>query len=509
MPIHTQLINELKKGLRTSSTSKQAPPTNTLKKRHWLLSSLVIVTGSWITHTTTATISQDSLVAPQQGQVSDLGVDANVPGKQPTLDANSTSAMAPISKAPISASSTVTALEFSESVAVVSDSVEKVNSENQQPFRVESYTVKKGESLGYIFKKNKFDLAIPHYVSRHPIAKQLTSIRPGKTLEFHFNSTGQMTGINYPLNALERLTVELDGTTVREATVSDIEFDTVQRTVSADIRSSLYLAGQNAGLSNNLIMEMVRIFGWDIDFVQDIRVGDQFHVVFDEHQKDGEKLSDGNILAAEFTTQGHTYRAFRFEDEDGRPSYFTENGESMLGTFLRSPVEFSRISSRFGKRKHPISKKWKAHKGVDYAASRGTPIRATADGKVISAGRNGGYGKTVVLRHAGRFTTLYAHMNGYAKGIKSGSRVKQGQTIGYVGTTGLSTGPHLHYEFRLDGVHRNPLTYKTPKASSVSEKNKAKFKQVSTSYIAKLDSLSSAHQLAKTQTPNSKETKSL
>ena len=346
-------------------------------------------------------------------------------------------------------------------------------------------------------------MAIPHYVSRHPIAKRLTSIRPGKALDFYFNRAGQMISVSYPLSALKRLTVELEGNAVKEAIISDIEFDTVQRTVSADIRSSLYLAGQNAGLSNNLIMEMVRIFGWDIDFVQDIRVGDQFHVVFDEYQKDGEKLSDGQILAAEFTTQGHTYRAFRFEDEEGRPSYFTENGESMLGTFLRSPVEFSRISSRFGKRKHPISKKWKAHKGVDYAASRGTPIRATADGKVISAGRNGGYGKTVVIRHAGRFTTLYAHMNGYAKGIKSGSRVKQGQTIGYVGTTGLSTGPHLHYEFRLDGVHRNPLTYKTPKASSVSEKNKAKFKQVSTSYICLLYTSPSPRDLSTSRMPSS------
>ena len=176
----------------------------------------------------------------------------------------------------------------------------------------------------------------------------------------------------------------------------------------------------------------------------------------------------------------------------------------MLGTFLRSPVEFSRISSRFGKRKHPISKKWKAHKGVDYAASTGTPIRATADGKVVLAGRKGGYGKTVILRHAGRFTTLYAHMNGYAKGIKSGARVKQGQTIGYVGSTGMSTGPHLHYEFRLDGVHRNPLTFKTPKASSISPEKKIAFDEMAETYAIQLDNLKGAYNLAKSKAESEK-----
>jgi len=241
---------------------------------------------------------------------------------------------------------------------------------------------------------------------------------------------------------------------------------------------------------------MVRIFGWDIDFVQDIRVGDSFHVIFTDYQLSGEKLSDGDILAAEFTTQGQTYRAIRFEDDDGGVSFYTPEGESMLGTFLRSPVEFSRISSRFGKRKHPISKKWKTHKGVDYAASRGTPVRATADGKVLLAGRKGGYGKTVVLRHAGRFSTLYAHMNGFAKKIRSGARVKQGQIIGYVGSTGYSTGPHLHYEFRVDGVHRNSLTYKTPKASSVSKKHKAKFDQIAINWQTQLDGLRHAYQIA-------------
>ena len=226
-------------------------------------------------------------------------------------------------------------------------------------------------------------------------------------------------------------------------------------------------------------MELVRIFGWDVDFAQDIRSGDSFHVIYNDYRLNDEKLADGDILAAEFTTQGNTYRALRFEDENGNASYYTPEGESMLGTFLRTPVEFSRISSRFGNRKHPILKTWRAHKGVDYAASRGTPIIATADGKVIHAGNKGGYGRTAILRHAGRFTTLYGHMNGFAKGIHKGATVKQGDIIGYVGSTGLATGPHLHYEFRVDGVHKNPLTYKTPKASAIDKASLAAFTSVS------------------------------
>ena len=236
-------------------------------------------------------------------------------------------------------------------------------------------------------------------------------------------------------------------------------------------------------------MDMVRIFGWDIDFVLDIRSGDSFHMIYEDYVMDGKKLTDGALLAAEFTTQGNTYRAIRFENDDGEYSYFAPNGESMLGTFLRSPVEFSRVSSKFGQRKHPILKTWRAHRGVDYAASRGTPIRATADGKVDLAGQKGGYGKTVILSHAGRFTTLYAHMTGFAKGIKRGARVQQGQVIGYIGSSGLATGPHLHYEFRLDGVHRNPLTYKTPKATAVKAEKAPQFNQLVSLWRNQLDTL--------------------
>lgn len=388
--------------------------------------------------------------------------------------------------------------------AATAETVVEAVAEPEEQFVSRRRVIRKGESLGIIFRKEGLGYSLPHKISEHPVASQLISISIGKALEFKFDKAEKLRQIHYPVSSLKQLVVDIENNDIVNAEIQDIEYLTKQHTVSAEINSSLYEAALDAGLSNNMILEMVRIFGWDIDFVQDIRAGDTFHVIYTDHRVDGNKVADGDILAAEFTTQGQRYRAIRFEDEKGNVSFYTPEGESMLGTFLRSPVEFSRISSRFGKRRHPISKKWKAHKGVDYAASRGTPIRATADGKVIHAGRKGGYGKTIVLRHAGRFTTLYAHMNGFAKGIKSGDRIKQGQTIGYVGSTGYSTGPHLHYEFRVDGVHRNSLTYKTPKASSIKAELQDNFNEIAANWNRELDAIQRNYMLAKADTGTKK-----
>lgn len=475
------------------SILKELPNGGRVRKRHWFLGSLLVLCGSWITHTTTATIAQTDTEEPTLAPQSLL-----TQASTNNVANSKTVSLAPaennLASADLTSQTLLAATEVVKPEALVAEVVETAIVEPELASRL--HTIKKGESLGIIFRKEGLNLAIPHHISKHPVAKQLASIRVGKTIDFRFDSDQTLKQIRYPIASLQELVVNLNGNLVDSASVLDLDFETKQHSVSAEITSSLYYAAQEAGLSNNLIMEMVRIFGWDIDFVQDIRAGDNFHIVFDEYHLGDKKLSDGHILAAEFTTQGQTYQAIRFEDSNGDASYYNAQGQSMLGTFLRSPVEFSRISSRFGKRKHPISKKWKAHKGVDYAASRGTPIRATADGKVTLAGRKGGYGKTVVLRHAGRFSTLYAHMNGFAKGIKSGSRVKQGQTIGYVGSTGMSTGPHLHYEFRVDGVHRNPLTYKTPKASSISESDKPRFEQVVGLMAKALDTVKQNYELA-------------
>ena len=239
-------------------------------------------------------------------------------------------------------------------------------------------------------------------------------------------------------------------------------------TASAIIHRSLYLDGQKAGLSDSTIMQLTEIFAWDIDFALDLRPGDAFSVIYQQIYKGSEFLGNGKILAANFINKGKIKRAVKYPLESEQGDYFNEEGEAMKKAFLRTPVEFSRISSRFSlKRKHPILNKIRAHTGVDYAASLGTPVRATSDGRVKNVGWNGGYGKTIVLNHGSRYSTLYAHLARYNRKIKPGAYVKQGQIIGYVGKTGLATGPHLHYEFRLDGKHKNPLTVKLPPAKPI------------------------------------------
>jgi murein DD-endopeptidase MepM/ murein hydrolase activator NlpD len=239
-----------------------------------------------------------------------------------------------------------------------------------------------------------------------------------------------------------------------------------------------------------MIMELAAIFGWDIDFALDIRRGDHFTVVYQEYYLEGKKVRDGDILAAEFTNQGKSYRAIRYVDADGNAGFYTPEGLSLRKAFLRTPVKFSRISSRFTlHRKHPILNRIRAHKGVDYAAPRGTPIRATGDGKVVFRGRKGGYGRTIVIQHGSKYSTLYGHMSRYNGKVKLGRRVRQGQVIGYVGSSGLATGPHLHYEFRIDGVHRNPLTVKLPVAEPIAKRYRDDFQKLATPLIAQLELL--------------------
>jgi len=467
-----------------NSKSKPHHKRPSIRKHHYALGTAVVLIGSWITHTTTARVyddftNQQALAFAEAMPNKGIALNGGLPDDLFTDGLK-------VTKGPFS---DVSSLEQSP----LPYKIEQI----KPPLSVSTYTVKRGDTLGSIFKKQGLDHSLPHNISQHEEAKQLVSLSIGRDLSFGHNDDGEFKQLRYQLSSLEELVVEFDGETVIGTEIETLPYMTLQKSVSAEISTSLYESALDAGLTISLVMEMVRIFGWDIDFVLDIREGDTFHVVYEQHKMNGEILSHGNILAAEFTTQNQTYRAIRFADDEGNASYYTPQGESMLGTFLRSPVEFSRISSRFGKRKHPILKKWRTHKGVDYAASRGTPIRATADGKIVLAGKKGGYGKTVVIRHAGRFSTLYGHMNGYAKGIRSGVRVKQGDVIGYIGSTGLATGPHLHYEFRLDGVHRNPLTFKTPKASSVSSELRSSFDLQTSKWMAKLDSIANSYQLAK------------
>jgi murein DD-endopeptidase MepM/ murein hydrolase activator NlpD len=256
------------------------------------------------------------------------------------------------------------------------------------------------------------------------------------------------------------------------------------------IDSSLFVAAQKASLPETIIMELANIFGWDIDFALDIRDGDQFAVVYEDLYLDGERVGTGNILAAEFINQDTLYRAVRYTDKQGHTDYYAPNGHSMRKAFLRTPVAFTRISSRFSTgRKHPILNRIRAHKGVDYAAPRGTPVKATGSGKIVLRGKKGGYGNTVVIQHGSTYSTLYAHLNKFARGLKIGERVHQGEIIGYVGSTGLATGPHLHYEFRVNGVHRNPLTVKLPAAAPLPKRYREDFKLATENLVAQLESV--------------------
>jgi murein DD-endopeptidase MepM/ murein hydrolase activator NlpD len=248
-------------------------------------------------------------------------------------------------------------------------------------------------------------------------------------------------------------------------------------------------------MSDAMVIKLANAFGYDIDFAQDLRVGDSFTVIYDDLYREGERLRDGDIIAATFVNRGRRFSAFRYTDAAGNTMFYSEDGRPLRNSFLRTPVEFTRISSTFSAgRMHPILGTMRAHRGVDYAAPSGTPVRAAGDGKITFRGWQNGYGNVVILQHGGHFSTLYGHMSRFA-GIRDGQHVSQGQTIGYVGMTGLATGPHLHYEFRIDGVHRDPLSVTLPKPEPLPQIELARFRSQTQPQLAKLKTLE-ATQLA-------------
>lgn len=259
---------------------------------------------------------------------------------------------------------------------------------------------------------------------------------------------------------------------------------------TGSIERSLFEDGHEAGLSDPLIQKLAEIFGWDIDFALDLREGDRFVAIYEEKFWFGKKIGDGAILAAEFWNRGRVYRAIGSRDLYGRMNYFTPSGKSLRRPFLRTPVQFGSVSSRFSKsRYHPILKTWRAHNGVDYAAPLGTAVHATASGRVIGVGPSGGYGNRVVIDHGNSFSTLYAHLSRYRSGLRPGQHVEQGEVIGYVGQTGLATGPHLHYEFQVHGKHQNPLTFEFPASEVVAPALRAEFSHNARLWTARLDLL--------------------
>lgn len=350
-------------------------------------------------------------------------------------------------------------------------------------------TVRPGDNMSLIFSRLGLKYAELHkIIGIGETTSGLKSLRPGQKIRIGL-ADEKIQKLIHEESLLRTLEVVRAGDHF-EAAISVSEPERIVRTAAGVIDSSLFLSGQAAGLSDNLIMQLADIFGWDIDFVLDIRKGDHFAVVFEEYFKGDYKIRDGAILAAEFVNREKTFRAIRYVDENGAADYYADSGAAMRKAFLRTPVKFSRISSRFNlSRRHPILNTIRAHKGVDYAAPHGTPVKATGDGKIEFIGTNGGYGKMIVLRHGGSYSTAYAHLSRFARGMKQGKAVKQNQVIAYVGQTGLATGPHLHYEFRINGVHHNPLKVPFPKAEPLPEKYLADFRLKAEPLLAQLDAL--------------------
>ena len=354
---------------------------------------------------------------------------------------------------------------------------------------VHEVTVRKGDSLYTIF--NALGISQGELIQlTKGDGKQLKRIHPGQSLVFHLAPDGTVERLVYRIDEVHS-THFIRAETGYEIESVKVAFERRRAFAQGHIYSSLFLAGQTAGLPDKTIMEIAEIFGWDVDFALDIRTGDRFFIIYEEIYKNEQKVRNGAILAAEFINQGRSIRALRYTDDQGRSQYFSPEGDSMRKAFLRTPVAFSRISSRFGKRKHPVLSTVRNHNGVDYAARTGTPIKATGDGRTEFAGRKGGYGKAVIVRHGNVYTTLYAHMSKFAKGVKTGQTVRQGQVIGYVGRTGLATGPHLHYEFRVRGVHRNPLKVELPKASPIATEYLQDFRDQTRELALQLDNLTS------------------
>lgn len=349
--------------------------------------------------------------------------------------------------------------------------------------------VKSGDTLDALFRRNQLNIADLITIARLPEASEpLRMLKPGDELEISHDD-GRIMSLARNLDLESRLEVTRDesGRFAANVEARAVEYRQVMR--HGVIETSLFESAAAIGLSDKVIMNVAGIFAWDIDFVYDIRVGDEYFVIYEELWQDGEKIDDGEIVAAEFVNQGKGYVALRYKNgPDDSGNYFDPDGRSVRKAFVRAPVDFKRISSGFNpRRRHPILNTIRAHRGVDYAAARGTPIMAAGDGRIKARTTSRGYGKHVILEHGGNITTLYAHMSNFRKGQRVGMHVKQGQVIGYVGATGLATAPHLHYEYRLDGVHRNPRTVPLPQADPIRPELREDFERMTGPVLAELE----------------------
>ena len=348
-------------------------------------------------------------------------------------------------------------------------------------------TVRSGDSLDQLFRRNGLSITdLAGILKQNLAAKNLRLIKPGdEIVVYHRNN--EVLQLQREIDHSSSLMVVRNGDGF---SAEQIQHRLTSKYVEAEgrISSSLFEAAANAGVSDRVIMNLTGIFAWDIDFQLDIRQGDQFRVIVEELWRDGRRVSEGKILAAEFINQGERFRAIRYTDPQGNSSFYSPDGRNMRKAFLRAPLSFSRVSSNFNpNRRHPVLNTIRAHKGVDYAAASGTPVMAAGDGKIIHRGKKGGYGNTVIVQHGGNITTLYAHLSQFNRKARNGSRVKQGQVIAYVGQSGLATGPHLHYEYRKNGAYLNPRTVKLPDAAPIDAAFKDDFMLKAQPFLGMLD----------------------
>ena len=391
-------------------------------------------------------------------------------------------AVAPI--APDAADMPVKSIEQNLELPNLADQIAALQQDEQQFIHEER--IRPGDSLGSLFNRLGIDDAdAQKFVRTDKTARRLLSLKTGKRVQAETDENGLLMSMRATIadgkaGDARQITVERQGDKF-VATEAPAKLERRVEMRSREITTSLYSATDSnvdgGSMPDSVVGQMIEMFSTNIDFRSDLKRGDRFSVVYETFWLDGELVKTGRILAGEFVNRGVAYQSVWYEDPVTKQGgYYSLDGKALKKAFLKSPLEFSRISSGFSMRVHPISGKWKAHKGVDYAASTGTPIRAVADGVVDFAGNSGGYGNQVVVKHWSNYSTAYAHMSRFAPGLRKGAKVSQGQVIGYVGSTGWSTGPHLHYEFRVAGQAQNPEKFKSLAQQPLSQAELARFR---------------------------------
>ena len=393
------------------------------------------------------------------------------------------------------------AAQGEEIITPVNDQEEKhlTHDEQQEEITTVDYTFKQRDT----FYEVLLDFGIPpreifSLIESSKKIYNLKRVKPGNTMTLKIDPVH---------HTVVRLEFSFDGRQMLVVTKTDqeylaskeeIAFDSKLRTIAGTIKNSLFEDATKSGCSPQLILNFADIFAWDVDFLSDLRENDSFKLLFEEIYKDGDFVRYGKILAAEFTNQGERFRAFYFENDKGRAGYYNDEGKSVDREFLKSPLRYSRISSRFSKRRfHPVLRIYRPHSGVDYAAPTGTPAETTCDGKIIFIGWKKDYGKCIKIRHNHIYTSYYGHLSRFAKGMKLGKRVKQGQVIGYVGATGLATGPHLDYRLKKRGKFIDPLKFRSPRILSISKAQLPQFEKSKRQLLAMLGQFDEVLMLAK------------